>query len=212
MSKVRSGTESEVIWIGPSKCDELRAAREERLKNAWHILVSCRRFTDMYLIIGSDIDLFREALSCYQNGAFMAAILMCGVVLESLLYDLTSAIKGKVMCDRQGRIWSVELDNTVYNLKFGRVIEEAKKIKLINGKLEAKINDVRNLRNIVAHYAQRLRKELSKTLDRSKELELLVARKGWASDREAYNALEKTAKITRILIEKAHSILCESSI
>jgi len=132
----------------------------------------------MYLIIGSDIDLFREALSCYQNGTFMATILMCGVVLESLLYDLISAIKGKAACDQLGCIWSVELDDGVYDLEFGYVIKEAKDVELIDGRLEAGINSIRNLRNIIAHYAQRLRKELPKVLDRSKELEPLVVRKG----------------------------------
>ena len=50
---------------GPSECVETRVSREKDLKRIWHIIVSCEEFMNMYLVIGPDIDLFREAPSCY---------------------------------------------------------------------------------------------------------------------------------------------------
>ncbi len=204
---VGSEAEDAGFLVGPSRCDASRIAREERLINAWRILISCRGYSDIYFIIGLDVDLFRESLSCYQNGAYMASILMCGVFLESLIYDLVSAIKGKVECDRKGRILSIKRDLDIYNLQFGLVIEETKRIGLMDKELENEINNIRNQRNFAAHYAQRLRKELSKTLEYSKGLKPATTIKSWVSSEEAFKVLEQTAKIANQLIKKAYSIL-----
>lgn len=200
----------EVFWIGPTKCDEARAVRENKLINAWRVLASCKGYSDMYLITGSDINLFREALSCYQNGAFMATIIMCGVALESLLYDLVSAIKGEAEISLEGFIYQVRYDEAVYKLSFGRLMKEAKDAGLVDGKLEKEMNEIRHWRNLVAHYRSRLRRELSKQFKKQfhtdssrSSIQLPI----WASGKEAYDVLEKTAEIMCILINKAYSIL-----
>jgi hypothetical protein len=41
-------------------------------------------------ITGPALDLFREALSCYQNGAYMATVLMCRSVTEIIVYLIAS--------------------------------------------------------------------------------------------------------------------------
>lgn len=79
----------------------------------------------MYLIVGSEVDLFREALPFYQNGAFITTIVMCRVVLE--LYFTISAIRDRATCDWQGRIWKVEPNDTVYHFAFGRIIESVRR-------------------------------------------------------------------------------------
>lgn|GEM_PF-900484 len=208
MSRFRDKVE--VIWIGPSKCDELRAERESRLTEVWNIIISCKRFKDMYSIIVSSIDLFREALSCYQNGAFMATIIMCGVALESLLYDVISTIKGEVAYNEQESIWYFETNYEVYSLKFGCIIEEAKRQGLISRKLETKINKIRNLRNIVAHYSQRVKGIFPKTSDYNRELALSIKRRRWANEKTAYDTLVETAKTIRIIINKAYSLISKS--
>mgnify|MGYP001626396285 CR=1 FL=1 len=197
----------EVIWVGPSRCDEARAFREEQLKNIWQILVSSEEIVNMHLVVGVGLDLFREALSCYQNGAFMASILMCGVALETLLYDLVSAVKGRAVCDR-GFIQSIEPDYNIYEKDFSLIISEAKGKRLLDNKLENKVNKLRNLRNIVAHYAQRRWKQMLNQLRPDVELITSISGGGWASEKDAYEVLKDAANIIRDLIKRAYMILC----
>jgi hypothetical protein len=199
--------EDEIVWIGPSVCNDARTSREERLKRVWQDLISSEMIADTYLAIGPSLDLFREALSCYQNGAFMASILICGVALETLLYNLISAVKGRAECDR-GRVWSITPDHGVYEKKFGCIIGEAGRLGLLDHRLENKINELRNLRNIVAHYIQRRWKQMLSQPKQDIELSSSILGRGWASDRDAYEVLKDTVSIMRDLIEKAHMLLC----
>jgi hypothetical protein len=161
----------------------------------------------MHLVVGLSLDLFREALSCYQNGAFMASILICGVALETLLYDLVSAMKGKVKCDR-GYVWSIKPGYDVYEKNFGHIIGEAKRLGLLDCRLKNEIDRLRNLRNIVAHYAQRRWKQVLSQLKQGIEHSPSILRGGWANDGDAYKVLENTASIMKDLIEKSRMVLC----
>lgn len=204
------------FYIGPTPCDEARVFRESRLKSVWQELITCleqrsnTHLHNAHLVAGPDIDLFREALSCYQNGAFMATLIMCGAALESLLYNLVSAIRGRVEFHPEGTVSRFEDDECVYKLSFGRVLEEAKRIGLVNGRLKSEISEVRSRRNFAAHYKPRLKKEYSKLIDkisRNDRLELLVQVPDWVSEEEAYKMLERTAQIMCVLIDRAFSIM-----
>jgi hypothetical protein len=197
----------EIVLIGPSMCDDTRNFREGRLKRAWQILISSGDVANMHLVVGLSLDLFRKALSCYQNGAFMASILICGVALETLLYDLVSAVKGGVKCER-GHVWSIEPDYDIYEKGFGYIIGEARRLGLLDGGLENEINRLRNLRNIVAHYAQRRWKQVLSQPKQGIEHSPSILRGGWANDGDAYKVLENTASIMKDLIEKARIVLC----
>ncbi len=195
------------ILVGPTPCDDKRAFREERLKRVWETLIASEKIEKMHLIVSLSLDLFREALSCYQNGAFMATILVCGVALETLLYDIISAAKGKVRCI-EGFLQNVEPNSDVYDMDFGRIIIEAKYRGLIDKEFENRIRNLREMRNIVAHYAQKRHKLLSNQLEQGHDPIASVSEGEWASDKDAYEVLEDTAVVIRDLIEKSHKILC----
>src|SRR5437867_795798 len=74
------------IWVGPAACDSKRDRRTEIQLKVWQELSRNSHMAFAHPIIGSAVDLFRESLSCYQNGAFMASTLMCRTVTETALY------------------------------------------------------------------------------------------------------------------------------
>ena len=71
------------IWVGPAACDSKRDRRTEIQLKVWQELSRNSHMAFAHPIIGSAVDLFRESLSCYQNGAFMASTLMCRTVTET---------------------------------------------------------------------------------------------------------------------------------
>lgn len=83
----------EESYVGPSKCDERRLHREKEVDDAWNNL-GLQKFNPENIVkLNPALDLFREACSCYQNGAFLASAIMCGVSVESALYLLVSRAK-----------------------------------------------------------------------------------------------------------------------
>jgi len=78
------------VLIGPSECDEGRKQREKEIDEIWSMLTSNESFKEAYPLFGPAFDLFREALSCYQNGAYMATVLMCRSVTEVIVYTVAS--------------------------------------------------------------------------------------------------------------------------
>lgn len=56
------------MWIGPSKCDEHRSAREKDFENIWNDLTSTRGYNKTYPLFIPAIDLFREANPVIRTG------------------------------------------------------------------------------------------------------------------------------------------------
>src|SRR5260370_19903580 len=74
------------IWIGPSKCDgdgEMRTGIAERI---WGDIAKDPNLSLAHLTLGGALDLFRESLSAFQNGGFMASALMSRSAAETALY------------------------------------------------------------------------------------------------------------------------------
>jgi hypothetical protein len=80
----------EDAWIDPSSCDEKRSARERDLEAVWSVLTSTDGYRETYPLLSLAVDLFREAMCCYHNGAYMATALMCRACVETAIYLLTS--------------------------------------------------------------------------------------------------------------------------
>jgi hypothetical protein len=82
------------VWIGPTKCDDDRISREQDLDKAWAnvkpVLEGDNFKPSAYGIVPLALDLLREALSCYQNGAYLAACGMCRASIEAAVYLATA--------------------------------------------------------------------------------------------------------------------------
>lgn len=84
------------INIGPTKCDDYRSSRQNEIDKVWEIIKpsieELAKNPKIQLLSNTvkPTDLFREALSCYQNGAFAATCALCRSSIESLLYVLVA--------------------------------------------------------------------------------------------------------------------------
>jgi hypothetical protein len=188
--------EEDYAWVGPSKCDEHRLAREKDLENIWSDLVSARGYTETYPLLASAIDLFREALSCYQNGAYMATAIMCRASSETAVYLLT-ARKIKRWWEKPKMIQEMEIDYSLIQSKWRRILRKAKTSGYINDELEQQLNEIREAGNFVAHYGQRHDKEF-KDLTTKVKKEI----KGWIKREDALQTLHRTARILKEFMGK----------
>ena len=107
---------SATINIGPQKNEGNRQEKAKRGKEAKSII-------DKLKIEGSPlgrfkhaIDLFREALSCYVNGDYMASTIMCRVSTESMLF--LCVVEIRQLAD--GKNFELKLDNMKRN-KYGEI-------------------------------------------------------------------------------------------
>ena len=127
---------------GPTQCDESRKSRGREIDEVWQDLISNEGFHRNYIIFDSAIDLFREALSCYQNGAYMATAIMCRSVVETTLYYSTTREPTKYSVN--GIVAELKII-TLEDDKFYKILEEAKKRYFIDKKLEDDIKDFRRV-------------------------------------------------------------------
>jgi hypothetical protein len=70
------------IDVGLSDCDNLRADRTNEAKCLWN-KVEAKEFING--LFRPSLLFIREALSCYQNGAFLGATILCRSAIDSLL-------------------------------------------------------------------------------------------------------------------------------
>ena len=177
--------------IGPTQCDESRKSRGREIDEVWQDLISSGGFHRNYTIFDSAIDLFREALSCYQNGAYMATAIMCRSVVETTLYYSTTREPTKYS---NGTV--VEWETiTLEDGKFFTILEEAKKRYFIDKKLEHVIIDFREWGNFVAHYGSRVDKPFEKIA-----IEKIFARTYWIKKNRALEILKNTAMVIKRLL------------
>ena len=167
------------VLIGPSECDECR-----KIDEIWGMLTSNEGFKESYPLFSPAFDLFREALSCYQNGAYMATVLMCRSVTEVLVYLVATRDIKEIL---KNGIGEIEMNIELCDAKFGELLKKAKEKLPVIRELECKINKIREKGNFVAHYGQRLDKKLKE--DVSIEVEM------WITKEDALEVLKKTACI-----------------
>src|SRR2546427_1945962 len=74
------------IWVGPTECDAGRENRTKIVDRIWSEVAGNRNLALAHLTLGGALDLFRESLSAFQNGGFMASTLMCRSATETALY------------------------------------------------------------------------------------------------------------------------------
>ncbi len=181
-------------WIGPTKCDKQREARERDWENIWKILISAKGYRETYLFLLPAIDLFREALSCYQNGAYMAAVSMCRASTEALVYLLaTRQIEYR---KGQGFVQEVKVDHSLIESKFGKMLAKAKAKGYVNIELEKQINKIRKNGNFALHYGQKYDKELVESTRHG-------VPEGWIDMEKTRDVLRDTSELITKMIGKA---------
>ena len=179
--------------IGLTKCDKWRERREKDIQK----LVESAKFeiekydpTAMIALI--PLDYWREALSCYQNGAYMAATLMCRSATELVVY---LAVTRRINNPKKFSGGTIKVDYNFVEKEWRMIIEEAKKQRIINGKLESKINKIREKGNYVAHYGQRVDKSY---------LKYSVSRKingGWIGRNESLQLIKQTTNVINAVLK-----------
>src|SRR2546422_8951209 len=108
------------IWIGPTECDEMREHRTKTVESIW---IRLKPDLGLHLDLGNAVDFFREAQSCYQNGAFMATALMCRSSTETAVYLALSR-------KRKGLETAIDLDSI--HEKWIGILSQAKQSRLVD--------------------------------------------------------------------------------
>jgi hypothetical protein len=189
--------EEESVWIGPSRCDEQRSAREKDIERIWNELASTRGFRETYLLLAPAIDLFREALSCYQNGAYMATVLMCRACIETSIYLLTTRRRIKWREDLE-MVQEVKVDYDLIRAEWKCILCRAKSDGYINDEIERELREIREFGNFVAHYGQRFDKEIVRKIEDRRVGEV----KGWIKREDSLQTLHRTANVLKVLMGK----------
>jgi hypothetical protein len=140
-------------------------------------------------IIGSAFDLFRESLSCYQNGAFMASTLMCRTVTETTLY--LAASRKPSQKQHPMEIW-LDLRNTG---DWGQIRKKALNLGILSEEDMKLLHDIRERGHFVAHYGERFDRQVRSVVS------LQEGFRTWVGEKEAEGTLRDTAFIVSHIID-----------
>jgi len=135
--------------VGPTECDDRRTRRTRTTENIWKTL---KADVYLHLDLGNAVDFLREALSCYQNGAYMATALMCRASTETAAY-LSLARK------RSGLKISMNLDSI--DDTWLEILSKARQHGLVDRDTEKMLGHIRKKGNFAAHYGQRFDEKIA---------------------------------------------------
>jgi len=136
------------VWVGLTKCDAEREIRTRNAEQIWEEVAKNPTLASAHTILGGAIDLFREGLSCFQNGAFMASNLICRSVTETAVY---LAISRKSPRPPPSTI-DIDFKHIVAN--WGEIRRKAKDMKVLKEDHLGDLAEIRKRGNFVAHYGQ----------------------------------------------------------
>ncbi|WMT45419.1 MAG: hypothetical protein RE469_04295 [Cuniculiplasma divulgatum] len=194
------------ISIGPSECGNERDGRASDVNSVWKSLDISKFIPGQFRSV---LDLFREALSCYQNGAYMASCIMCRTATESLLFI---AINSEYDHDKREikfmRPQNKEKGGQKGYMKYDEILREANKYLNDNEKkwLEPKLDSngketglIRHSGDIVAHYSEKISEEIS-SLSASQLIEF------WKDKDSTLEILKKTALVIKMVNDRYKSV------
>lgn len=161
------------IIVGPTDCNEDRDVR-----NVWIATLISNIKSENLLdqrtggAIHSALIFFREAIGCYQNGAFVACISMCGSAIENLLLDLMlfdekectqDTVTGSHSWSVRQEFWNGQYRNYFRELvvppnghynKRADILRNLKSASLLDENKERTINEILDLRDQSMHYTE----------------------------------------------------------
>lgn len=194
------------ISIGPSDCDSNRDDRTGKVDSVWKAIDISKFIPGQFRSV---LDLFREALSCYQNGAYMASCILCRIVTESLLYI---AVNSKYDPQKNELVL-----NPPKNKKTGKPVLQMRYEELLNGArkyLDPNVENwlkkdmdqnnpetglIRHSGDVVAHYAEKM-------LNESIALTSTRPVKFWKDETSTLEILKKTASVIQTVNDKYKSV------
>ncbi len=183
--------------IGLTEDDTERKARTKKINDLVEstrkdIEEAITKYDPVCIVTLTPLDFMREAYSCYQNGAFMAATAMCRAATELVVY---LAVTRRVMKPSTFGGGSEHMDISLIEKNWGSISTEAKEYGIIDGKLIDQINKVRSKANTVLHHGQRRDKALSQG-----------AITGFLSEEEAHEAIKSSLSIiTQVVINQGQN-------
>lgn len=181
---------------------------EEEIKLFWSRLTDTAHFEDTRIIFTDAVDLFREALLCYQSNCYMAVALQCRSVLESALYCLAIAEDIRFLDRRSGKpIVQVGISTDYVEIArcYGQFKDKAY-CKFNIRKFNRNIERVRELGNFSAHYSQRVHEKFARQREkRQRGDQGLGDVMLWIGRNEARQLLEMTLSVMLAFQEVPYS-------
>lgn len=181
------------VWIGPTECDDERISRAADLDKVWEIVKPMLQGSNFklstYGIMSLPLDLLREALNCYQNGAYLATCAISRACVEASLYLASTQ---KPTNDRD----TIQVREDLIRKKREIFLKSALEDKLLS------YADVQTVRNIweagdfAVHIHQKLDKNHRQWLQDSGDRKSVNdSLKGWSNRKEALETITHTATI-----------------
>jgi hypothetical protein len=131
------------IWVGPTKCDDERDRRTRLVDKVWDRI---NWDVGFHLELGNATDFLREALNCYQNGAFMATALMCRTCTQTAVYLSISR-----------KVTGLEINTSLESIHddWPSIVRKAKKAGMVNDETEGMLKHITKKGDFAAHYGQK---------------------------------------------------------
>lgn len=198
------------VWIGPTKCDEERLSRQNDLDNVWGIVKPMLEGDNfkpsVYGIVSLSLDLLREALNCYQNGAYLAVCSMCRACVEALLY-LATKLKPT------GDYDVIEVKENYVREKRKKFLKNALKSGLLDGEDKMIVEKIWEVGDFAMHIHQKLDRSANDFVKRVSEGHEVDGDrlKGWSDKDEASNTIIETAKLVSKIMSKLNASIQPAS-
>lgn len=195
------------VWIGPTKCDEERLSRENDTANVWNIvkpvLEGDQFMPSTYMIVSLPLDLLRESLNCYQNGAYLAVSSMCRACIEALLY-LSTKLKPINRMD----VSEIIVEENYIREKRKTFLKNALDARLIDDVDRKIIAEIWNAGDFAVHIHQKKDQNSLEMINRmSKENDPYFTSKGWSDRDEALKIITDTATLVLKIIKKLNAYI-----
>lgn len=189
--------------IGLTQCDDDRKSREHDINDMWQKLTKTEGFTETYGLLGSSINLLLEALSCYQNAAYMGTVLMCRSATEAATYDAITRVVTKYYKEWKtvGKWKIVPLPNDRWDCLAYIAMDK----NLMDAKLKHIIeSEIRRYGNFAAHYGSKKDKIKLREIKDEKGNKYIVSEDTWVPRERALKVLKKTIFVIRHLIKNVY--------
>lgn len=146
--------------IGPTECDSEREEREKELNDVWNNLVSSYAYLKTHTVLTEAIDLFRESLSCYQNGAYKATSIMCRSSTECAVY--LAVTRRNFKYHKPWQIIHKSDSVSIKDDKWETLVKKGKEIGILDKDIIKILKQIRARGNFIAHYGSIMDKTLLK--------------------------------------------------
>lgn len=181
------------IWIGPTKCDEDRAGRERDVDHVWSVVKAQLEGKELHLsthgIVTDALFLLREAMNCYQNGAYLAVCTSARSCIEALLDAATQLRTTDEMSTEEVRKLPQIAPKAV-------LVEKALEDNLLTESDVVIADRIWESGNFAAHIGQRLDRDRKAFFAATSEQENVeYDPKGWPRPKQSFAILSETAEL-----------------